>query len=109
MSEENTTTTPPVDHPEFPEIAQACPPGANAPKAKRAKAVAKLYYVTTGLLEGYESCAFTIVAGSEKGFRTKEEMAKFVKTLSAGEYTPISVPSKPITITETKKVSVKGL
>lgn len=109
MSEENTT---PVEvQPEFPEVTRVCPPGANAPapKAKRAKAVAKLYYVTTGPLEGYESCVFTIVAGSEKGFRTKEEMAKFVKTLPAGTYTPISVPSKNITVEEKTRVSIKGI
>jgi hypothetical protein len=49
MSEENT---PPVTQPEFAEVTRVCPPGASAPKAKRAKAVAKLYYVTNGLTPG---------------------------------------------------------
>jgi hypothetical protein len=109
MSEENT---PPVTQPEFAEVTKVCPPGASAPKAKRAKAVAKLYYVTNGLeaeCEGLPYPHFVIVGGSEKGFRTKEEMAKFVKTLPAGEYTPISVPSKTISIVETTRVSIKGI
>ena len=44
MSEENT---PPVTQLEFAEVTKVC-----APKAKRAKAVAKLYYVTSGLTPG---------------------------------------------------------
>jgi hypothetical protein len=112
MSEENT---PPVVQPEFEAVTEVCPPGANpapAPaKAKRAKAVAKLYYITDGLTPGDDQYLphFTVQPGSDKGFRTKEEMVKFVKTLPPGNYTPITVALKPITVTETKKVSIKGL
>lgn len=108
MSEENT---PPVTQPEFAEVTKVCPPGASAPKAKRAKAVAKLYYVTNGLTPGDDQYLphFTVQPGSDKGFRTKEEMVKFVKTLPPGNYTPVTVALKLITITETKKVSIKGI
>jgi hypothetical protein len=100
--------------PEFPEVAAACPPVADpAPaKAKRAKAVAKLYYVTEGPAtesEGLTYHHFYIVDGSEDGFRTKEEMAKFIRTLPPGEYTPISVPSKTVTVALATKVSIKGI
>jgi hypothetical protein len=113
MSEDNNVT-----QPEFPEVTAACPPGANpapvtAPaKAKRAKAVAKLYYVTQGLelqLEDQTYIHFHVVNGSGDGFRTKEEMAKFIRTLPPGEYTPISVPSKTVTVALATKVSIKGI
>jgi hypothetical protein len=103
-----------VTQPEFPEVTSACQPGTNpapapAPvKAKRAKAVAKLYYVTYGM-QTEDDAHFTIVEGSEKGFRTKEEMAKFIRTLPPGEYTPISVPSKTVTVALATKVSIKGI
>jgi hypothetical protein len=115
MSEDNN-----VIQLEFPEVTAACPPGANpapalvtAPaKAKRAKAVAKLYYVTQGLeleLDNRPYPHFHVVEGSKDGFRTKEEMAKFIRTLPPGEYTPISVPSKTVTVALATKVSIKGI
>lgn len=119
MSEDATILA--VVQPEFPEVLEACPPGTNPPagtpakanlaKAKRAKATAKLYYVTDGFNGGdvVDRASFRIVDGSEGGFRTKEELAKFVKTLTPGTYTPISVPTKTITVAETKRISVKGI
>jgi hypothetical protein len=115
MSEENT---PPVVQPEFEVVTEACPPGANpAPaaepaKAKRTKAVAKRYYVTQGLeleLEDQPYAHFHVVGGSEEGFRTWEETAKFIRTLPPGRYVPISVPSKSIEIVETTTTKIKGL
>jgi hypothetical protein len=118
--EDINNAVPTLAHPEFPEVLAACPPGTNpapapvtAPaKAKRAKAVAKLHYVTHGVnLE--RDCRpyphFEIIRGSEDGFRTKEEMAKFIRTLPPGKYTPISVPSKTVTIALATKVSIKGI
>ena len=127
MSEENT---PPVVQPEFEVVTEACPPGANFEtagvletalaaalaaglvKAKRTKAVAKRYYVTHGLDDGSKDrpCyTFGVVDGSEEGFRTWEETAKFIRTLPPGKYAPISVPSKLIEIVETKTIEIKGL
>jgi hypothetical protein len=128
MSEENT---PPVVQPEFPAVTEACPPGPNFEttgvleaalaaaiaagpvKVKRPmKAVAKLYFVT----QGPQSCgddshalSFNIVDGSEEGFRTWEEMAKFIRTLPPGKYTPITASSKSIEIVETTTTKIKGL
>ena len=124
MSEENT---PPVVQPEFEVVTEACPPGANFEtagvletalaaglvKAKRTKAVAKRYYVVTqGLDDRSEDrpyYTFGVVDGSEEGFRTWEETAKFIRTLPPGKYAPISVPSKLIEIVETKTIEIKGL
>ena len=113
MSEENT---PPVAQPEFEAVTEVCPPGANpvpaSVKAKRAKAVAKRYYVTQGLesrLEDQTYHHFCVVNGSEDGFRTWEETAKFIRTLPPGKYAPISVPSKSIEIVETTTTKIKGL
>ena len=105
MSEDAHNVT--TDHLEFPIITAAVPPGGTPAPAKPSKAVSKLYYVSEGVeddVDGLNYTHFYIVKGSEEGFRTKEELAKFAKTLPIGEYTVLTASTKKIVISDVRRV-----
>ena len=120
MSTEATVTAEAPDgldnHPEFAEIRTACPPGGNPAPAKPVKAVSKMYFVTDVGVESVPAdpiedggqhpahgIAF-IVPGSQNGFRTKEELAKFARTLPPGEYTVIAAMTKKLVVSDVRRV-----
>lgn len=80
-------------HLEFPAVAAAVPPGTNPIPAKPAKAVSKLYFIER---EG------ELLAG--EGFRTKEEVAKYVKRLEPAEYTLVAKFTKKIVVSDVRRV-----
>ena len=78
-----------------------------APEAKSTKKASKLYYIaeggTTGIdFDTHGRMHFCIVKGSEGGFRTKEDMIKFVKALPTGQYIPITAQVEEIVVETVK-------
>ena len=92
------------NHPEFPAVAEACPPGTNPAPAKPTKAASKTYYVVRGMSEDLSGDSFPIVSGSGLGFRTKEEVNRFVRELEPGEYTLVAAFTKKIVVSDVRRV-----
>ena len=101
-------------HPEFQAVMDACPPGTDSTPAKPTKAVSKVYFVARDEIsnvmpdpavgeEGFSS-SWDIVGGSEDGFRTKEEVNRFVRTLPPGEYTLLVAHTKKIVVEDVRRV-----
>ena len=90
-------------HLEFEEVAKTCPPGMNPVSTKPAKAVSKLYFVTTGIVPEND-VMFDVMPGSRDGFRTLDEVKKFVKILEPGEYTLLAAYTKKIAVQDVRRV-----
>ena len=106
-----------VQQPEIPEVARAVPAGTDLVPVKAPKAVSKIYFVANGEITNledngaennenvpYVAALWDIVHGSEDGFRTKDEVAKFVKTLPPGEYTLLTAATKKIAVMDVRRV-----
>ncbi len=92
-------------HPEFAEVTAVCPPGANPAPVKTPKAVSKTYFISDGMANSLENGpTFGLILGNPEGFRTKDEVAKFVKTLSPGEYTLLAAFTKKIVVSDVRRV-----
>lgn len=108
MSEENTQT-------QDPQTTQPIIPGLEAAvkKPRKPKAATKTYYVTDCLStedrHGNPYNHFHVVNGSGGGFRSKEEMNKFIRNLSPGTYVPVVVSNRPIVVEVKSRVSIKGI
>ena len=89
-------------HPEFPEVTATYPPGTNPAPAKSPKAVNKRYYIAMGSVP--DDNGLIAVVGAPEGYRTQDDVRKFVKTLEPGEYTRIAAFTEKIVVQDVRRV-----